>query len=431
MDEFTPEPQSPEPEPDRTERLREPMPGPATDPWVAAPEPIPAAPEPIPTASGPMPAAAEPPRRRGRRTLVAVTVAAALIAGGTAGTIAFVHRGSGVTAPRAAALSLTQSARPAPVSSAAAVIKRVLPSVVNVRVTQVAFDPFGGTQSAKAEGSGVVISKDGVILTNAHVVSGASSVKVVFSDGHASLQGTVLGVDTSHDLAVIKVNATDLTPITIGRSSSLQLGDQVYALGFPLGLGGPTVTEGIVSGLDRTIQVQGPNGVEHLVGLLQTDAAINPGNSGGALIDAAGQLVGINTAAAQAGAAEAVGFSIAIDEALPIVNQLATQTPSQRAWLGVQAASVDSAAAAAQLGLPPSTRGAVIAGVLPGGPAANAGLQRGEVIVSIDGTKVASGADLSSVLGSHHAGDRVRITVLSAQGTRTVSVTLGQRPAGL
>ena len=271
--------------------------------------------------------APEPQARPRRRPLWALAIASALVVAvvSSAGTY-FVTRGARSSpSQRATSLSVTQSSQPAPASSAAEVIKRVLPSVVNVRVTEVSSNPFFGTQQVQAEGSGVVLSKDGLIVTNAHVVSGATSVKAFFTDGHAPLTGTVLGVDTVHDLAVIKVNANDLTPITVGRSGTLALGDQVFAIGFPLGLG-PTVTGGILSGTNRTIDVQGRSGVEHLSGLLQTDAAINPGNSGGALVDAAGQLVGINTAGAQASSAENVGFAIAIDSALPIVQQLATQT---------------------------------------------------------------------------------------------------------
>jgi S1-C subfamily serine protease len=362
--------------------------------------------------------------------VVAVVVAVGLVAGGFA--LGFNRRDTAATAPSAAAtpLSITQASPPSTHATSAQVIKQILPSVVNVRVTEITSNPFGGSQSAQAEGSGVVISKDGIIVTNAHVVTGATSVKVVFTDGHASLDGTVLGVDTTHDLAVIKVNANDLTPITVGSSSSLLLGDQVFAIGFPLGLG-PTVTEGIVSGLNRTVDVQRADGSpEHLVGLLQTDAAINPGNSGGALVNSAGQLVGINTAAAQAGSAENVGFSIAIDSALPIIRQLATEAPSQRAWLGVAAGSVDSSVAAA-LGLPAGTQGAVISSVFSGSPAEKAGLQANEVIVSFGGTTIRSESDLSSAIAAHKPGDTVQLDLVSAQGNRTVTVTLGTRPPGV
>jgi putative serine protease PepD len=181
------------------------------------------------------------------------------------------------------------------------------------------FGQFGG--QVEGEGSGVVIRSDGIVLTNAHVVEGASAIEVTTADGDR-LDATIVGTDPDHDLAVLKVDADDLTPIELGSSEQLELGDQVVALGYPLGLG-PTATQGIVSGLDRAIQVSdGPFNSSRLTGLLQTDAAINPGNSGGALIDAGGRLIGINTAAASASSAENIGFAVAIDEALPVIENL-------------------------------------------------------------------------------------------------------------
>jgi S1-C subfamily serine protease len=197
-------------------------------------------------------------------------------------------------------------------------------SIVSVKtVSQAsAFNgPFGGGQ-VEGEGSGVVIRSDGIILTNAHVIEGASEIEVTTADGEQTLDATLVGSDAEHDLAILKVDSDDLKAITIGSSDQLQLGDSVVALGYPLGLG-TTATQGIVSGLDRTIQVgDGPFDATELSGLLQTDAAINPGNSGGALLDADGRLIGINTAAASASSAENIGFAVAIDEAFPIIEQL-------------------------------------------------------------------------------------------------------------
>jgi S1-C subfamily serine protease len=167
----------------------------------------------------------------------------------------------------------------------------------------------------------VILSSNGLILTNNHVVLHAVRVLVLFTSGHAALSGTVVGTDPQHDLAVIKVDATGLKPLPLGRSSDLKLADTVYAIGFPLDLG-ITVTSGIVSGLDRSIAVNGESTVEHLAGLVQTDAAINPGNSGGALVDTSGRLVGINTAGVSATSADNVGFAIAIDEALQVVKRI-------------------------------------------------------------------------------------------------------------
>ena len=333
------------------------------------------------------------------------------------------------TAASSRSIRLVEAAGAPHHSPAAAVIQKVLPSVVNVRVVNVGVSPLGGAQESRAEGSGVIISRNGVILTNNHVISGAVKVRVLFTDGHKPMEGRVIGADPQHDLAVIKVDANDLRPITMGSSAKLALGDRVLAIGFPLGLGGPTVTEGIVSGLNRTVSVQSDNGgVEHLVGLLQTDAAINPGNSGGPLINSQGQLVGINTAAAQAGAAENVGFSIAVTEALPVVRQILTQPQQRRAWLGVEAASVDSPLTAVQLGVPAGVRGAVVVGVVPSGPAAQAGLRQGDVIVSVDGRPVTSAARLTELISRQRAGATVTVEVVSSRGRQSYRVTLMARP---
>jgi S1-C subfamily serine protease len=201
------------------------------------------------------------------------------------------------------------------------VIAGAMESVVAVRAVTTVTDPFGGSGQSGSLGSGVIVAAD-LIVTNAHVVNGADAVSVSFGDD-VQTPATVLGVDATHDLAVLSVETGEHPAIAIGSSSSLALGEQVIALGYPLGLG-ETATSGIVSGLNRTIDVSGTAGaVEHLEGLLQTDAAINPGNSGGPLIDASGRLVGINTAGASAASAENIGFAIAIDGALPIIQSLA------------------------------------------------------------------------------------------------------------
>jgi S1-C subfamily serine protease len=260
-------------------------------------------------------------------------------------------------------------------------------------------------------------------------------VKVEFTTGRKPLDGTVLGIDTTHDLAVVKVNANDLSPITIGHSKTLKLADQVYAIGYPLDLG-VSVTRGVISGLDRSIAVSRSDGsTEHLVGMLQTDAAINPGNSGGALIDDAGQLVGINTAGAQASEADNVGFAIAIDGAIPIIRDLSAgkstgTTTTQTAWLGVSVEPVGDQTDA-QYGVPAGTRGAGVADVVQGGPAASAGIQQGDVIVSLGGRTVNSLDGLTQALSIHKPGDRVPVELVSSSGTRTVTVTLGTRPASL
>lgn len=330
--------------------------------------------------------------------------------------------GEGIGDSSSDSVSLVQSDVPAPRSPLAEVVAADLPSVVNVKVTSVNNVGLG-----RGEGSGVVIDKNGVILTNFHVVQGAVNVEVVFNDDHGRMTGRVVGGIPERDLAVIRVDADDLDPIEIGRSSDLRLGDDVVAIGFPLGLGGsPTVTKGIVSALDRSIDA-GEQGL-HLEGLLQTDAAINPGNSGGALIDRAGRLVGINTAAVTAAAAENIGFAIAIDEALPVIREILNEPPEDRAWLGVSIESVDSASDAAQLGLDSDVRGALIKLLFPDNPAKEAGLEAGDVIVRLGGHTVASAEDLTEALANLDPGDEVEVVIVNTDGTRTIDVTLAQRP---
>ena len=321
---------------------------------------------------------------------------------------------------------VAQSTEAPPHSELSEVVEDALPSVVNVKVKSVQLSGTAPPITGSGEGSGVVIDEAGIILTNYHVVAGAVKVRVVFNEDREPLEGQVLGGDPDRDLAVIEVDADDLDAIQIGNSESMKLGDGVVAIGFPLGLGGPTVTSGILSGVDRKIEAQGEFGIERLVGLLQTDAAINPGNSGGALLDLNGRLIGINTAVA--GSAENVGFAIAIDEAMPIINEIITEPPAQQGWLGVQLAPITSSALAVEVGVPPDTRGALVFGLIPEGPAERAGLQEGDVVTAIDGEPLRSSDELIEALTELDPGTEVVLRVVSPQGDRTVTVELGRRP---
>jgi S1-C subfamily serine protease len=300
------------------------------------------------------------------------------------------------------------------------VVEGVLPSVVNVRTRS-----FGG---GEGDGSGVVLDRAGIIVTNNHVVEGTTSVTVVFNDDRHTrpLPGTVIGTAPERDLAVIRVGATDLIPLRVARSSSLRLGDPVFAVGFPLGLGGPSVTSGIVSGLNRTID--GRNG--KLTGLLQTDAAINPGNSGGPLVDRLGRLVGINTAGVRLAEAENVSFAIAIDGALPVIERIRGQAPTTPSWLGIAFGSVDSDAAAVQLGLDASVRGAAVTVVYPGGPGEDADLAVGDVIVAADDVPIDSAADLAALLAEREPGDELDLELIDSRGPRLVTVKVERRAPG-
>ncbi len=304
---------------------------------------------------------------------------------------------------------------------AADVVARVLRGVVNVRTV--------GFDGSRGEASGVVIDPAGIIVTNNHVVQGARTLTVYFDDGRHTkpVRAEVIGTAAERDLAIIRVPLRDLVPVPLGRSSTLRLGDSVLAIGFPLGLnGGPTVTQGIVSGLDRTVHAEGGPSLE---GLLQTDAAINPGNSGGALVDATGKLIGINTVAARS--AQNIGFAIAIDGARPVIDEIRRTPAGARAWIGVTFGSIGSAAAAVQIGLPPETRGAAAIAVFAGSPASRAGLREGDAVVAIGGHPVHSAGDMARALAAHKPGDTIELDVVDQSGPRRVTMTIARQPRTL
>ena len=362
------------------------------------------------------------------RTRVVAIMLTALLAGCSIETFGSAGEGEPSDLP---SVEIQQDTSPPPASDVADVIEGILPSVVNIRVRSVQSTSFGDEESG-GEGSGVVIDSDGIILTNNHVVECATDVEVAFNDGREDMDGRVVGTVPEKDLAIVSVDADDLQAIEVGRSAGLRLGDDVLAIGFPLGLGEtPTVTRGIISGKARAIQAQTPGGgVEALDGLLQTDAAINPGNSGGALVDTAGRLVGINTAGVSAAAGENVGFAIAIDGAVAVVEEIlgGAEASGRKGWLGVSIASVDSAAIATEVGVDEDVRGAVILALLPG-PSEDSGLEEEDVIVEIAGTEIDSAEDLGDVLDEHPPGDVVEVVVLRGDETRSVEVELGERPS--
>ncbi len=298
--------------------------------------------------------------------------------------------------------------------------------------------PHGG---GTAQGSGVVIDKAGYILTNEHVVSGASALRVTFTSGD-SVDAQVVGTDPSTDLALIKVDvpAADLVVVPLGRSSDLVVGEPVLAVGSPFGYMG-SATAGIVSGLGRSIT--SPNGFS-VPDAIQTDAAVNHGNSGGALLNAAGELVGVPTQIADSGVDANVGVAFAVpsDTAARVIEQIRSDGAVDHAWLGVSSASVDETLRGVD-GVGAGS-GALVTGVAEGGPAARAGLAfgdrlvesmagpvctGGDVITALDGTQVADASALQRLVDAREPGDEVSLTVTGADGgERTVTVTLGERP---
>ena len=280
----------------------------------------------------------------------------------------------------------------------------------------------GGPDSGGAAGTGFVISPDGVIVTNNHVVEGAEQIQAVFSDG-TTRDAEVLGRNPPSDLAVVKVDATGLPTIDLGDSEAVQVGDDVVAIGNALALqGGLTVTRGIISGVHREVGTDGGGALEDV---LQTDAAINPGNSGGPLVDARGRVIGINTAIADPGNAQNVGFAIPISNAKVIIERL--REGKQPAYLGVRTIDVQDAELD---GLDVSVEeGAYVQDVGTATPAAKAGLQVGDVVVKVDDKPVDSAASLGGVIRQYLPGDEVEITVDRDGTTETLTATLGESPS--
>ncbi len=319
------------------------------------------------------------------------------------------------------------------------VAEKVKPAVVQVTNEQAnPFTQFGSSSQAVpvGVGSGIIYDNQGHILTNAHVVDGAQSLLVSLPDGR-SFNAKLIGSDTQTDLAVIQISGSNLPVAQLGDSSQLQVGDWVVAIGNALALpGGPTVTAGVVSALGRTIQEpsnsQGSAAGPFLFDLIQTDAAINPGNSGGPLVNLNGQVVGINTlAAGTAGAsgvqAEGIGFAISISTAKPIADQLVATGKVIHPYMGIGYVPLNPAIAT-QLGTN-ATQGAVIVQVVPGSPAADAGLQTQDVITEIDGTSLTGESTLAQIVQSHKPGDTLDLTVMRGSQTLQVKITLGTMPS--
>jgi putative serine protease PepD len=312
--------------------------------------------------------------------------------------------------------------------AATSVANSTLPSVVTISAKKGA---VGGT------GSGEIIRSDGYILTNNHVVSLAvdgGTVEVLFSDGNIA-PATIVGRDPQADVAVIKVNHTGLPVIPFGTSSSVKVGEPVVVLGAPLGLSS-TVTSGIVSALDRTIEVPGDNGqTALLVSAVQTDAAINPGNSGGAMTNCSGQLIGVPSAGAtvpnpeggSSAGSVGLGFAIPVDLAKAISDEIIAQNGDvSHAWFGIQVVTIPPSAAQ-RAGTP---EGLYVAGVVPGGPAATAGLQEGDIITEINGQPATDPNQLQAITITQRAGSTVDITYVTPNGQKqSTKITLGEQPS--
>jgi putative serine protease PepD len=348
-----------------------------------------------------------------RKRIAAIVAATALVAG-SAGAVAVALTTNGGT--KTITVSQPQSLRISNISSQLTVgdiASRYTKGVVEIVATQSGSRtpyPYGNSGASQAEGTGWVYDSNGHIVTNNHVVSGASSVKVTFSDG-SSATATVVGTDPSTDLAVLKVNvdASKLTPLPLGDSSAARVGDGVVAIGDPFGLEG-TVTSGIVSALNR--EIQAPNGTP-IEGAIQTDAAINHGNSGGPLFSMNGQVVGVTSQIeSDSGGNDGVGFAIPSNTVKAIVSQLIANGSAKHAFLGVQPQDASSG-------------GVKVVSVQSGSAADTAGVHAGDVITQVGDTATPDSAILRAAIGSHKPGDKVALKVQRGGQTKTIEVTLG------
>jgi S1-C subfamily serine protease len=389
-----------------------------------------------------------PPRRQvvrhtlTRRNWMAVVIATAVLAaaiGAIAGAVVGINHQQTVVEkffPNKSVLAQPQDIQ--------AILAKVEPAVVSIDSHAV---QNSGGDFVEAAGTGMILTPQGEVLTNNHVVSGASSVTATLFGQTKSLPAHVIGTDPSRDLALVQIdNASNLPTVTLGDSGQTQVGDDVLAIGNALALsGGPSVTQGIVSAENRSLSTQDDSGkTENLSGMLQTDAAINPGNSGGPLVNAQAQVIGINTAVAASSQGNAptqnIGFAIAIDSVKPQLASLRqggtggpgttspTPTPAaNKAYMGVSVQSV-SPSLQQQDHLTPAA-GALVNSVQAGSPADQAGLKTNDVIVSLNGTPISTATALTTALHPLNPGDVVKVGIYRGSAQQTVSLTLGTNPS--
>src|SRR3989442_7327160 len=384
----------------------------------AAPDP-PAPVEPI----QPVPSVPHRPARSMAAAMLAAGLVVGSVAGGAIGATLTSHRTAAATSSLSNVAGVSAPA-PSP-GSFAAIYQQTKDGVVTINTSSSGAGPRSFSQ---AEGSGIVVDNQGDILTNAHVVAGASQIRVTFSNGQVAT-GQVKGVDQSADLAVVKVSVSQeqLHPLPVGDSDKLQVGDPALAIGSPFGLQG-SFTAGIISGLNRGSPA--PNG-RALTGMIQTDAPINPGNSGGALIDGRGQLIGINDSIQSPVEGNVgVGFAIPINRAESLLPSLEKGVAIQHPWLGISGQTITTGTAD-QLGLSEKS-GVLVVDVVAGGPAAKAGLQASgqadssdDIITAIDSHQITTIEQLTQYLDTKKVGDRVTLTAVRNGQQISVGVTLG------
>jgi 2-alkenal reductase len=373
--------------------------------------------------------------RSGMGTVLGAALLSAVLASG--GTVLALDASGAFDQPTTVAsgpVSTTVGANNQPVtidesSATIDVAAKASPAVVKI-TTNGSVDTSNGIIPATGVGSGILYDKAGWILTNRHVVEGSDRLSVELSDGRV-FDGSVYGIDTLTDLAIVKINASDLPVARIGESNALKVGQLVVAIGSPLGTYSNSVTSGIVSAKGRTITTDGN---QNLNNLIQTDAAINPGNSGGPLLDAGANVVGINTAIAAD--SNGIGFAIPIDIARPIMAQAVAGKPLTRPYMGIVYHAIDRQFATANnlpvndgaLVQPGGTQGNPTPAVVSGSPADQAGIKEGDIIVKINDQQIDTDHPLDATLAGYGPGDTVTVQLLRDGQTVTVPVTLGTRP---
>jgi S1-C subfamily serine protease len=397
------------------------------------------APPGFPLPPGPAgPPGRRPPARR-RHAVVAGLIAVTLLLSGVIGVSGgALWRDNRDTTITQDAPNTSPPASVGPVASAVAA--SVAPAIVNVNTYATTFDSTTSSLVPLGAGTGMILTSTGEVLTNNHVVEGASRIDVEVAGHSGSYTAEVLGVDPSDDVALLQLqDASGLPTVSIGSASTLSSGQDVIAIGNALGLGGaPSVTTGTISSLHRSITAHNPSGdSERLDDLIQTDAAIQPGDSGGALVNSSGEVIGMITAGAAGTDPQTpstVGFAIPLDNAISIVSEIraghgsSTILLGERGFLGVSVNSRFDFSTAPALGID-ATSGAMVIGVQPGSPAEGAGITAPAVIQSIDGQTVGSTDDLGPLLHVHVPGEQVQVTWVDANGTHTATVALGPGPA--
>ena len=300
-------------------------------------------------------------------------------------------------------------------------VEKVIPSVVNISEVRLMKNAYLQVHPVPGVGSGFILNEDGLILTNAHVVLGSHEIKVALEDGRI-FPAQIRGLDTMKDLAVIKINASGLPVPRIAKDNDLKIGQMAIAIGSPLGLvGGPTVTVGVISALNRSIQTE----VTFMEGLMQTDAAINPGNSGGPLVNSSGEVIGINSAIIPF--AQGIGFAIPIQPAMWIAKQLIEHGEVVRPWIAIKAVDVNPKLVA-YYNLPVD-KGVAITNVVPGSEAERSGIETGDILVRMDDTDINNVRDLIKVINKHKAGDSVVVELYRGRERVRLKTVLEKAPS--